>query len=50
MVYTLEEGNIIREYKVFYDEERLRELLDFLRNYKWLDFILNIYYHYIESS
>ena len=28
MVYTLEEGNIIREYKVFYDEERLRELLN----------------------
>lgn len=28
MVYTLEEGNIIREYKVFYDEKKLRELLN----------------------
>ena len=28
MVYTLEEGNIIREYKVFYDEERLRQLFN----------------------
>ena len=28
MIYAIEERNIIREYKVFYDEERLRQLLN----------------------